>query len=149
AVSVPDLVEVTIDSPVEGASPGLKGVLGIPQTPGPWPAVVVLHEIFGVDEEMRKQVAHIASLGYLALMRELLNSGGMVKCSRSARKAHQSCARRGYTGLEAARLWLGEPDDTTQGIAVNGLCMGGGFAILTAADFDVASINYGILPKDL
>lgn len=148
-VSVDDLRDVIIDVPVEGASPGLKGVLGIPEGSGPWPAVVVLHELFGVDEEMRKQVAHIASLGYLALMPDLFTSGGMMKCIRTTMKSLQSGTGRAYRDIEAARLWLAARDDTTQGVGVIGFCMGGGFAIMTVADFDVAAINYGILPKDL
>lgn len=146
-VSVDDLRDVIIDVPVEGASPGLKGVLGIPEGSGPWPAVVVLHELFGVDEEMRKQVAHIASLGYLALMPDLFTSGGMMKCIRTTMKSLQSGTGRAYRDIEAARLWLAARDDTTQGVGVIGFCMGGGFAIMTVADFDVAAINYGILPR--
>lgn len=148
-VSVSDLLDITIDSVVDGASPGLRGVLGIPVGHGPWPAVVVLHEAFGVDEEMRKQVAHLASLGYIALMPDLFTSGGMMKCIRSTMKALQTGTGRAYRDIEAARLWLAARDDTTPGIGAIGFCMGGGFAIMTVADFDVAAVNYGILPKDL
>ncbi len=148
-VSVSDLLDITIDTHVDGASPGLKGVVGMPEGHGPWPAVVVLHEAFGVDEEMRKQVAHLASLGYLALMPDLFTSGGMVKCIRSTMKALQTGTGRAYRDIEAARLWLAARDDTTPGIGAIGFCMGGGFAIMTVADFDVSAVNYGILPKDL
>ncbi len=149
AVSVTDLVDVSIETPIEGVSPGLRGVLGVPEGPGPFPAVVVLHEIFGVDDEMRKQVAHLASLGYLALMPDLFSAGGMMKCIRSTMKALRSGTGRTYLDIEAARQWLLARDDASGGVGVIGFCMGGGFAIMTVDRFDVAAVNYGILPEDL
>jgi len=148
-VSVTDLADIVIDSRVDGASPGLTGVLGVPQGIGPWPAVVVIHEVFGVDEEMRKQVSHLASLGYIALMPDLFTSGGMMKCIRATMKSLRTGHGRAYRDIEAARLSLAARDDTTQGVGVVGFCMGGGFAIMTVSDFDVAAVNYGILPQDL
>ncbi len=149
AVSVSDLVEVTIDSTDPEISPGLTGVLGVPEGRGPWPAVVVLHEVFGVDDEMRKQVAHLARLGYLALMPDLFSAGGMRRCIRGTMKALRTGHGRAYRDIEAARQWLQRRDDTLEGIGVIGFCMGGGFAIMTVSCFDVAAVNYGILPADL
>jgi dienelactone hydrolase len=47
------LQDITVTTGIDAATPGLKGVLGIPGTPGPWPAVVVVHEAsgFGPDPE--------------------------------------------------------------------------------------------------
>ena len=149
AVAVSDLIDVTITTPVEGMSPGLRGVLAVPEGAGPWPAVVVIHELFGVDEEMRKQLAHVATLGYLAVMPDLFTSGGMMKCIRSTMRALRSGTGRAFRDIEATRRWVQARDDTTDGVGVIGFCMGGGFAILTVADFDVAAVNYGILPDDL
>jgi len=151
------LQNITITTSIDEASPDLKGVLGVPAGPGPWPAVVVVHEAFGVDDEMRKQVAHLASLGYLALMPDLFSAGGMMRCMGATMKALQSGRGRAYADIEAARRILLERDDCTGAIGVIGFCMGGGFALLVAAGgydgaatgFAAASVNYGMLPKDL
>lgn len=151
------LQDIVITSGIDEASPGLKGVLGIPSTPGPWPAVVVVHEAFGVDDEMRKQVAHLASLGYLTLMPDLFTAGGAVRCMGATMKALQSGRGRAYADIESARRLLLERDDCTGAVGVIGFCMGGGFALLVAAEgydgaptgFAAASVNYGLLPKDL
>jgi len=149
--ATPDaLTDVTIDTSVEGVSPGLQGVLGIPEGEGPWPAVVVVHEIFGVDDEMRKQVAHLASLGYLALMPDLYTSGGTTRCLVGTMRAMRSGRGRAYADIEAARQWLLRRPDGTGAVGVLGFCMGGGFALMTAGTgFDAAAVNYGMLPTDM
>ncbi|CAN5362191.1 dienelactone hydrolase family protein [soil metagenome] len=156
-VTVDQLHDITITAALDDASPGLTGVLGIPTTPGPWPAVVVVHEIFGIDEEMRKQVAHLASLGYLALMPDLFTSGGMLRCIGATMKSLGSGKGRAYADIESARQYLLALDDSNGAVGVIGFCMGGGFAIMAAANgyhggesgFDAASVSYGIMPKDL
>ena len=90
------LTDVTITTAIDEASPGLKGVLGVPSGTGPWPAVVVIHEAFGVDVEMRKQVAHLASLGYLALMPDLFTAGGVRRCLGATARALRSGQGRAW-----------------------------------------------------
>ena len=46
----------------------IDAIIARPADPGPWPGIVVVHELFGIDDEMVKQASHLAGLGYLALM---------------------------------------------------------------------------------
>lgn len=148
-VTPADLTDFVIEKTQAGSSPVLKAVLGVPEGTGPWPAVVVVHEAFGIETEMRKQVAHLASLGYLALMPDLFSDGGARRCLVSTMRSVRSGEGRAYADIESARQWLLANSDATGAIGVIGFCMGGGFALMTAANFDVASVNYGMLPKDL
>ena len=54
-----------------------------------------------------------------------------------------------YADLAASREWLREQVGCSGRIGVNGSCMGGGFALMTLADWDVAAPNYGTLPSKL
>ncbi|WP_309617042.1 dienelactone hydrolase family protein [Salinibacterium sp.] len=144
------LIDIVIHTTPKGASPVLKGLLGVPAGNGPWPAVVVVHEVFGIEGEMLKQVAHLASLGYLALMPDLYSSGGMRKCLVSTMKAMRSGTGRAFLDIDAARQFLVDRPDATGAVGVIGFCMGGGFALMTASSsgFDAAASNYGMLPTN-
>ncbi len=43
---------------------------------GPWPAVVVLHESFGLTDDIRQQAERLAAAGYLAVAPDLYTAGG-------------------------------------------------------------------------
>jgi len=142
--------EVDIESTVEGTSPGLRAVVGTPHGPGPWPAVVVLHEAFGAGDEMRKQVAHLASLGYLAVMPDLFSAGGFRRCITATMRSLTSGTGTAYSDIEAARIFARDNPDSTGVVGVLGFCMGGGFALMTAdTGFSAAAVNYGTMPRDL
>ncbi|WP_432496622.1 dienelactone hydrolase family protein [Kineococcus gypseus] len=135
--------------PGPGGTPGLRALLGTPAGEGPWPGVVVVHEAFGVDDVMRRQVARMASAGYLTLMPDLFTAGGARRCLVSTMRAVAAGHGRPFVDVEAARAWLAAAPGSTGRTGVLGFCMGGGFALLTASrGFDVASANYARLPED-
>ena len=147
--SLPSLTDIVIDQTPKGASRTLRAVVGVPDGSGPWPAVVVVHEAFGVETEMRKQVAKLASLGYLAVMPDLYSDGGARKCLVATMRAMRSGTGRAYADIEAARQWILARPDVIGSVGVIGFCMGGGFALMTAASgFGAAASNYGMLPPD-
>jgi carboxymethylenebutenolidase len=134
---------------VSGA-PGLRGHLAVPPTgSGPWPGVVVVHEAFGLTDDIRQQADRFASAGYLALAPDLFSRGGAVRCLRSTFAALSSGQGRAVDDVEAARAWLAGREDGTGSVGIVGFCMGGGFALLGATrGFSASAPNYGPLPKD-
>jgi carboxymethylenebutenolidase len=119
--------------------------------PGPWPAVVVVHDAFGLGDDVEQQADWLAAAGYVALAPDLFSRGGARRCLRSVFR--QLAAREGtaFDEIDAARTSVSARADTTGRTGVIGYCMGGGFALLLAgrATFDVASVNYGQVPDDV
>jgi carboxymethylenebutenolidase len=132
-------------------SGGLPAHLTIPPVgPGPWPGVVVIHEVFGVNDDIREQVGRLAAAGYLALAPDLYRGLGKRRCLLATFKALFKGEGQAFDDIEAARAELAGRADCTGRVGVLGFCMGGGFALLAASrGFDAAAPNYGPLPKDL
>jgi carboxymethylenebutenolidase len=139
-----------ITVPGGASAPELRAHLAVPPaTPGPWPGVVVIHEIFGLNDDIRGQAEHLAAAGYLALAVDLYSAGGAVRCIRSVFRALTSGSGPAVDDIGAARTWLAAHPDCTGRVGVIGFCMGGGFALLTASSgFAAAAPNYGFLPAD-
>jgi carboxymethylenebutenolidase len=131
-------------------SRSLRGYLATPAGPGPWPAVVMIHELFGLDDVMRGHADRLAGLGYLTLAVDLFSAGGAVRCLVTTLTAMVRGHGRAFGDIRAARDYLAASSDCTGKIGVIGFCLGGGFALLTAGDgYDAASVNYGQLPRHL
>ncbi len=141
--------ELTI--PASAGAPDLKAHLAVPAVgEGPWPGVVVLHESFGLNDDIRQQAGRLAAAGYLALAPDLYSAGGYWRCMRATFRSLSAGHGKAFDDIEAARRWLDARPDCTGRVGVIGFCMGGGFALATAArGFDASAPNYAHLPKDL
>ena len=131
-------------------TPELNGVIAVPAGTGPWPAVVMVHEVFGIDAAMRAQITRLAQTGYVVLMPDLFSRGGARKCLTATFKALTTGAGQAFDDVESAKATLLARTDTTDKVGVIGFCMGGGFALLLASrGYDASAVNYGMMPKDL
>ncbi len=139
-----------ISIPGAESAPELRGYLAVPPTgEGPWPAVVVVHEALGLNDDTRQQADRLAAAGYLAVAPDLFTAGGALRCLRSTFRAMLQGQGAAFGDLEATRRWLVERPDTTGRVGVVGFCMGGGFALLAATrGFDASAPNYGAIPKN-
>lgn len=119
--------------------------------PGPWPGVVLVHDLFGPGDDMKEQVDWLAAAGYLTAMPDLYSGRSAIRCVQGSFR--QLLARRGpvFDRLEQARSELAANPDCTGTVGIIGYCIGGGFALLLAGrtGWDAAAINYGELPEDL
>ncbi|MFJ9622563.1 dienelactone hydrolase family protein [Streptomyces sp. NPDC101181] len=147
----PQTVDLGPLSSPDGGSPRLTGHLARPRGTGPWPGVVVVHEALGVDDVMLRQTQRLAEAGYLALMPDLFTDGGTRRCLVPTMRAALSGRGRAYRDIHAARTYLTEHPDSTGRTGIIGFCMGGAFALMSAGQgsFQAASVNYGVLPKEL
>jgi carboxymethylenebutenolidase len=130
----------------------MRAALALPDGEGPWPGVIVIHEMFGLNRDIRDKAAEFARRGYAALAPDLYDGPGpRLLCVMRTMRSLSRGAGQAVDDLDAARTWLQarpEVDDSRIGVA--GFCMGGGFALLMAAkaDLGAAAVFYGAMPKD-
>jgi carboxymethylenebutenolidase len=134
--------EVTVD--------GRAVVVSRPAGAGRWPGVVMLHEAWGINDVLRRQAARLASAGYLVVAPDLLGEGSRFGCLKRTMQALTSRRGRPFEVISHTRDWLAGQRECNGKVGVIGFCMGGGFALVVAADgFDAASVNYGMIPDDI
>lgn len=129
----------------------LAAYLAVPSGAGPWPGVVVVHDAVGFRGDVKDQADRLAAEGYLAIAPSLYSRGGGIRCVVSTLMAAQRGTRgTAVADIDAARGELTGRSDCTGRIGVIGFCMGGSFALMSAvgSDFEAASVNYGVVPKD-
>lgn len=135
------------------SGPALKGFLARPAGKGPYPGLIVLHEIFGVNEQMRAETRRLARAGYAALAVDLF-SGGPLCVYKSVRDMmNPSSDNESTRALQAALDHLAAMrfvDPLRLGAL--GFCMGGNFAIALARQdrrLKVIAPFYGFLPPSV
>ncbi len=130
----------------------IHGVLYLPQGKGPFPALVVVHEWWGLNEWVKQQASNLAHQGYAALAIDLYRG----KVATTADEAHEIMrgvpedrANRDLLAATAYLRTLTTVDAKRMGSI--GWCMGGGYAFdLAVLDpkLKVAVVNYGHLAAD-
>src|ERR671921_1036480 len=128
------------DLHLDAAPHRARAYLAEPTSAPPWPGVVLLHEIFGLNDDLRAKADRFASRGYIALAPDLLDLGGpRALCVLGALRALNARKGPAFDAIEAARAELAGREACTGRIGVIGFCMGGGFAVLSAPRFDFAA----------
>ena len=119
---------------------------------GPHPGVVILHESFGLNDDIRRIATRFAAAGYAALAPSLYSHGRRMVClSRVMVDMLRGSMAREIADIHAAREALAAREGVDAGrLAVAGFCQGGGFALIagTRPGFQAAAVNYGDVPRE-
>ena len=129
-----------------------SGFLVVPDKPGQYPGLIVVHEWWGLNDWVKEQSEKLAEQGYVVLAVDLYRG----KTSADPSEAHELMRGlpqdRAIRDMQAAYDYLAARKDVKPGrIASIGWCMGGGLALQLAIHqprLAAVVVNYGALPTD-
>ena len=130
----------------------VQAVLYTPAGKGPFPAIIVIHEWWGLNDWVKDQASKLAGEGYVALAIDLYRG----KVATTPDQAHEIMRGvpedRAKRDLHAAFKFLADQPNVKQArIGAIGWCMGGGYALDVALQEPTLAadvINYGHLATD-
>ncbi len=130
----------------------VQALLYTPSGKGPFPAIIVIHEYWGLNDWVKDQAAKLADQGYIALAIDLYRG----KVATTPDMAHEIMRGvpedRAKRDLHAAVEFLqSQPNVRKDRIGAIGWCMGGGYALDVALQEPTLAadvINYGHLATD-
>jgi carboxymethylenebutenolidase len=130
----------------------VNGFLALPDGGGKHPAIVVIHEWWGLNDQVKEDAQKLAAQGYVALAVDLYRG----KVATTPDVAHELMRGvpddRGMRDIEAAFAYLAARPDVKPGkIGSVGWCMGGGWSIKLAMSepkLAACAVNYGSLPTE-
>jgi len=130
----------------------ISGVLELPTGARRHPAIIAIHEWWGLTDWVKEKAANLAANGYVVLAVDLYR--GTIATDRSqARKLKRILPKnRAIRDLKAAFNYLASrPDVDPKRIGSIGWSMGGGFALQLAIHeprLNACVVNYGALTMD-
>jgi carboxymethylenebutenolidase len=131
----------------------MPAVLTLPDgAEGPVPGLLLIYEIFGMSDEMRRVARDLAAEGYAVLIPDVFARGRVRPlCVAATMRTMVTGSGAAMDDLEAARRWLADrPEVDGTRLGTIGFCMGGSFALLLARTglYKVSAPFYG-RPPDL
>ncbi|MBL8161881.1 MAG: dienelactone hydrolase family protein [Anaerolineae bacterium] len=150
-------MDITIDTvripnaPVEK----LSAYFARPAAEGRYPGVVIIHEAFGLTENIKDIARRFANEGYAALAVDLFAGRNQVVCMFRffGGMFLSSMDNEAIRSLKASLSYLEQhPNVDASKLGAIGFCMGGGFAIAwacTDSRLNVIAPFYGVNPRPL
>ncbi len=116
------------------------------------PGLIVIHEVLGLNDDIRGIARRFAESGYVAVSPDLFHGRGPQPiCMIRTLAEYRAGGGRALEALEATRAWLATREDVDGArVGVVGFCMGGGFALLLGvrSTIGVVATFYGEVPKN-
>jgi carboxymethylenebutenolidase len=151
-IAIPALAATSKDVSYKSGDDTVHGLIYTPSGKGPFPALIVIHEWWGLNDWVKEQASKLADEGYVALAVDLYRG----KVASSPDEAHELMRGvpedRSQRDLQAAFAYLQSQSNVKKDrLGAIGWCMGGGYSLdvaLQEPELAADVINYGHLATD-
>src|SRR5689334_25100220 len=145
------IAEKTVSFPGTGLQ--LNGYMAWPEGSGPFPGVVVIHEAYGLNDNIRSVTRRFAEQVDAALVVDIISGRNMMVCMARLFSGllFNSLDNEGIKNLKASLDYFAEqPEVDSARVGAIGFCMGGSFAIAWASTdprLKAIAPYYGMNPR--
>lgn len=131
----------------------VSGYLTMPEAKGTYPAVILVHEWWGLNGWAKQMADSLAAEGYVVLALDLYRGKVTAKPDEAGQLLSGLPADRATKDLESAYAYLTSlPETKGKKVGTIGWCMGGKFALIAAeklgANLSACVVNYGFFAVD-
>jgi dienelactone hydrolase len=130
----------------------LKGFIAYPAASEPRPAILVVHEWWGLNDYVRMRAQKLAEMGYVAMAVDMYGEGKQATHPEDATKFMTEVMSNMETGVKrfqaARKVLASDPRVDADRIAAIGYCMGGAIVLNMARngeDLDLVASFHGNL----
>jgi carboxymethylenebutenolidase len=125
----------------------IVGALALPETKrsGGSPMIMLVHEWWGLNDQIKAVTADLAKQGYIALAADLFQGRVATQPDEAKALTQQVKPEEASDTLRAWAEWLKNHPDGNRRLGVMGWCFGGGWALqaATLAPIDATVVYYG------
>jgi carboxymethylenebutenolidase len=128
------------------------GALGLPPGGDKAPAVVLVQEWWGINEQIKGTVDRLAAEGFVVLAPDLYRGeiADLKDAAKASKMMNELDGARALADIEGAVAYLREHARGNGKVAITGFCMGGAYTLASACTIRglaAAVPFYGIPPK--
>lgn len=139
------LTNTSIPNP---AGPAVRAFVARPAAPGPHPAVIMIHEWWGLRDDLIGKAEALAAEGYVVVLPDTFRGASTGWIPRAIYQVGTLPPEQARADLDAVYGWLaGQSDVRADKIAVIGFCYGGRTSLLYSLhnnDIAATGIFYGM-----
>lgn len=129
----------------------LTGYLVQPAGAGPFPGVIMIHEWWGLNQQIKETADRLAQEGYVVLAPDLYHGKIATDPKTAGEYMNAVDPADALATLKAAHAWLKDrPATKGRKIGSIGWCMGGGWSLQLGLNepVDAVVVYYGLVEKD-
>lgn len=110
--------------------PEIGAYVARPSAPGSYPAVIMIHEFWGLNQDITGKARALAEAGYVVVAPDLFRGSTAAWVPRAIYQVISTPQDQILSDLDAVFAWLSsQPDVNSDRIAIMGFCFGGGSSL--------------------
>jgi len=117
--------------PASGGGPDVRAYVAVPPGEGPFPAVIMIHEFYGLNQSIVGKAQGLAEEGYVVVAPDTFRGSTTSWIPRAIFQVITTPVERVNQDLDSVFTWLAsQPNVNPQRIAIMGFCYGGRTSLL-------------------